>query len=298
MSSYQTVDIYVEDTKGSPVEGMMVRVLSEDGTDLYTQGTTDSAGLLSITLFTNTYSLRFYKYRTSVKQPVQITVTEGPNGQAPAVPNTFDIVAEVLVPPLATNPRLCRASGYFLDVTGAPHPNLDIKFSGTFAPILLEGSGVLASKRSIRTDKNGFACVDLIRCAIYLVMVEGYEDILREVRVPDAPSVNLPDLLFPVVSSVSLSPDGPYTLSEGDTLELTPTVLSSDSVPLIGTATGDVKWSLSDTTVASLAVQGETLLITAKAVGTTSLLVERLNTSIIRVPESDIEGSGTLITVV
>lgn len=299
MPSYQSVDVTIlqKEAPFAPVEGMLVRVFSEDGKVFYTQATTDALGQVGFTLFTQKYTLRFNKFQVTVKQPQVIEVLEGPNGDPPAVPNAFDVVAESVVPPVATDPRLCRASGYFRDITGAPQRFLDIIFIGQFAPVLLEGAGVLSERRAIRTDDKGFTCVDLIRCAIYTATVEGFEDILREVKVPDSPSVNLPDLLFPVVQSVSFSPAGPFNLLVGDLLDVVPTVTSSSKVPLTGVAAADVTWSTEDPTIATVDPAGDKLVLRGVAAGTTKLLAERLNKSIITLPEAPIVGSGTSIVV-
>jgi len=299
MPSYQSVDVTVLEKAApyTPVEGMLVRVFSEDGATFYTEALSDAQGHVGFTLFTQKYSLRFNKFQVSVPQPQVIEVLEGSGGSPPSTPNSFSVAAESVVPPVATDPRLCRASGYFRDITGAPQRYLDIIFIGQFAPVLLEGAGVLSERRAIRTDDLGFGCVDLIRCAIYTATVEGYEDLLREIRVPDSPKVNLPDLLFPVVQSVSFAPAGPFSLTVGEILDVVPTVTSSSGVPLTGVAATDVTWSVEDPTIASVAPAGTKLVLRGLSPGTTRLLVTRLNPSVIQIPEQPISGSGTTIVV-
>ncbi len=300
MPSYQSVDVFVKEKEApnGPVEGVLVRVFSEDGSTFFTESTTDVAGRVGFTLFTQKYSLRFNKFQVSFSQPQVFEVLEGTGGGPPSTPNEFDVEAEVVTPPVATDPRLCRASGHFRDITGAPHRFLDIIFIGAFAPVLLEGAGVLSERRAIKTDEEGFACIDLIRCAIYRMTVEGYEDIQREVRVPDTPSVNLPDLLFPVVQSVSFSPAGPLSLPTGSLLDVVPTVTGSNKVPLTGTAVPDVIWSTEDEAIATVSATADKLVIKGVSAGTTKLLAARRNTSIITIPDEPIEGSGETITVV
>jgi len=297
MPSYQQVNVLVEDRKPphNPVQGVLVRVYSVDGKKFFTQSETGVDGKAGFLLYTQEYSFRFFKFQVSFRQPQLFTVLEGAGG-VPLL-NEFGIQAEIVEPPIANDPRLCRASGYFRDITGAPHRNLDIIFIGEFAPILLEGSGVLSERRMVKTDENGYVQVDLIRCANYSVTIEGMEDRIRSVSVPDAPSVNLPDLLFPVVASVSFSPLGPYNLRVGETLSLTPTVATSSGVPLTGTASSDVGWSMSDDTVVSLSVGQEVLELTVLKAGTSQLLATRLDQTIIRILDTPIEGSGQEIVV-
>jgi hypothetical protein len=298
MPSYQSVDVYVmKRGTNEPMEDVVVRVFNEENTVFYADSVTDAEGRVGFTLYTRKYNLRFYKFSTRFQQPQLIEVLEGPSGEA--VENSFNVYAEVVDCDSAIDPKLCRASGYFRDITGAPHRYLDIIFIGEFAPILLDGSGVLSERRMIRTDKSGLACVDLIRCAKYSVTVEGFEDQLRSISVPDAPSVNLPDLLFPTADSVSFDPPSPWTLSVGSTLVLTPSVRTSSKVLLEGTANADVRYEVEDPTIASVEIVDKTTIqITALTRGSTQLLVKRKDLSIVKIPfTEELTGSGQPIVV-
>lgn len=274
MPSYQNVDIYVKDSvTGAPVEGMLVRVFDETNTTLYTEATSDAAGRAGLTLYTQKYALRFYKFQAAVKQPQLIDVLEGPNGEPRN--NDFQVYANNVSRPAALDPLLTRASGFFRDLSGRPYQHLDVIFHGSFGPILLDNSGVLPEKRMIRTDVHGYACIDLVRCAKYSVTVESLEDQFLEVFVPDAPSVDLPSLLFPHVSSISFAEQVPPQLSVGGVLSLTPSVLTSTGVLLDGTALQDVKWSVSDPTVAGLLLTSAQLELRGIKAGTFELRAER-----------------------
>lgn len=295
--SYQSVDVYVEDSTPAknPVEGMLVRVFDATNHVFQTEDVTDAAGRVGFTLWTNTYNLRFYKFGAQVKQPQIIEVQAPPVGQ-PLI-NAFTVSAMAFQPPIANDPRLCRASGFFRDITGAPQPNLDIHIIGAFSPILLEGAGVLSERRALRTDAEGFACVDLIRCALYTATIQGFEDTQRDISVPDLPSANLPDLLFPVVKEVSLEPPGPYSMVRGSTLELVPTVVGSNGVPLVGPAGSDVQWSSSNDAVLGVALTATSIVLTAKAPGTAELRAVRLNNTIVHIPSTSILGVPQSVTV-
>lgn len=283
--SYQSVDLYLKDNTSSknPIEGVLVRVYGADNLTLYTESVSDSSGHVGFTLYTNTYNIRLYKFGVGFKQPQVLEVLE--SGL-----NVFDVQGEVITKPSATDSRLCRASGYFRDITGAPQANVDIHLIGEFNPILLEGAAVLSERRVVRTDKDGFACVDLIRGACYNATVQGFEDSQRQVLVPDLASANLPDMLFPVVSQVTFDQDGPYLLAAGDTLEITPTVIASSGVTLTGTATSDIQWYSSDDAVFSVAPTPTTLVLAAKALGSAELLARRLDGSVIHIPMTEING--------
>lgn len=296
--SYQNVDVYLKERQtGAPVEGVLVRVLSEDGNVIYTEASTDSQGRASFLLLVRAYSLRFYKFQTAIQQPQVISLAEGAPGVV--VQNQYNVYAESVVPPVASDVRLCRASGFFRDITGAPHRNLDIFFVGEFAPVLLDGAGVLSERRAIRTDARGYACTDLIRCAIYSATVEGYEDSIRTIKVPDAPSVSLPALLFPTVESVYFDLPSPWSLSVGSEFTLHPTVVTSSKVTTEGADQQNVLWSVEDPTVAEIvSFQENSIVLQGLSSGTTKLLARRSDLSVMTIPfVPELIGSGQSIVV-
>ena len=295
--SYVSVDIYVVDSTATqkPVEGMIVRVFDESNVNFFGQDTTDSSGRVGFTLFTQTYNLRFYKFGAQVKQPQRIVVSEPSPGGSQVV--SYQVSAEVFVQPVANDPRLCRASGFFRDITGAPQRTLDIHFIGQFSPILLEGAGVLSERRSVRTGEDGFVWIDLIRGAKYTATVQGFEDTQRTISVPDLSSCNLPDLLFPVVQEISFSPSGPLSVKAGQSLTVTATILDSSGVPLLANG-GDVTFTSSDPSVLAVSVQSpQTLELRGLSKGSASLLASRLDTTVVRIPSRDIVGVPVPVTV-
>lgn len=290
--SFEPVDFTVRDSTpgANPVEGVLVKVYNAAGSLFFTQGTTNSGGNVGFLLETQSYSARFYKYQVGFIQPQLFDVLPGSN--------EFDITADVFELPLATDPRFCKASGFFRSVTGAPHRGLDIHIESLFDPILLDDAGIVDCKDILRSDENGYVCVDLIRGAEYQVVMECMEDCPRTIRVPDQASVNFPDLVFPIVESASFSPDGPWTVAVGAELEVTPTVIASDGRPLEpATANLDVIWASSDPDVLSVAVSGDVLTLRGVSAGSAQLTAERRDQSIIRIPNTPILGQPVAVTV-
>jgi hypothetical protein len=109
--------------------------------------------------------------------------------------------------------------------------------------------------------------------------------------------VNLPFLLFPVVQEVAFDPSPPFSVLVGSTLELVPTVIGSNQVPLIGTASADLLWSSSDETVLAVGVETEQLVLTGVSPGTAELRAVRQDNSIISVPDTGVEGVPQTVTV-
>ena len=292
--SFEPVDFFITDStpQASPVEGVLVKVYNQSGDLFFTQGTTDALGKVSFLLDTLTYSARFYKFQVGFIQPQVFEIL------APPATNQFNAKADLLVPPIALDPRYCRASGFFRNVNGSPQLGVDLHFEGKFAPILVDGAATVDTKDIIRTDADGYAQIDLVRGGEYLVVFQGLEDCPRSIKVPDLSSCSLPNLLFPIVNSVSFSPVGPFALTIGTTLDVVPTVADSAGV-VLEPATGnlDVAWSVEDESIAVVAVAGDKLTLRGVATGTTNLLAERKNQSIVSIPNLPIEGQPVAITV-
>lgn len=291
--SFESVDVFVADSTPlhNPIQGVLVKVYDPTGSTFFTQDTTDALGHVGFLLETQLYSLRFFKFQVGFAQPVLAEVLA-----SPAI-NKFNVFGDIFVPPTPTDLRLCRASGFFRDVSGSPKRFLDIQVISKFSPILLDGAAVITERQIIRTDEKGYAQIDLIRGGKYQVTIEAFEDCQREIAVPDATSVNLPDLLFPVVAQVIFDPPPPYNLLVGQSLVLTPIVLASDGRPLTGTDIEDVIWKTTDESKASVTVSSTTLTIRGNGVGSAQLTATRINSSIIRIPDSPIGGQPVDITV-
>lgn len=290
--SFEPVDVFVETPLHDPVEGVVVKVYDSTGTTFFTQAITDPQGRASFLLETLMYSMRFYRFQVGFTQPQMFTVLAAPNV------NVFDVQAEPFDMPIATDPRLCRCGGFFRDVSGAPKQYLDIHFIAEFAPLLLDSAAVVTEEQSIRTDSRGYAQIDLIRCGQYNAMMEATgSDKLRCINVPDLASANLPDLLFPRVDRVIWDIDAPYSTGVGSTIVLTPTVYDSAGKPLTGIAASDVSWKSSDPSIASLEFTPTTIIIRGNAVGTTQLTATRLDSTIIKIPNTPILGVPLNITV-
>jgi hypothetical protein len=292
--AYEQVDVIVEDAvTGEPVEGALVRVYDPPGAVVFSEAHTDNTGRAGFLLYSQEYSMRFYKYQVAFTQPQLFTVLSDP--ATPGVTlNAFTVKASSMSRPLAADPRLCRCSGYFRDVTGRPRKQLSVAFIGDFRPLVLDGSLVMDERRTIQTDEDGYGCIDLIRGACYSVTIENWEGEQRHVRIPDASSANLPNVLFPVVASISIPS---MALAVGEEVEVSPNILDSAGIPLSGTAVGDVMWSVADPAVLSLTVQRTKLVLRGLTQGTTELRAARRDNSIVYIPDAGITGSPALITV-
>jgi len=314
----ETVKIYAWDQNDDALVGVLVRVFDSTGTTFIAQNTTALVGSEAIAEFTLDgddppieYTLRLSKTGVafdgalgdSYKTPQLIEVWS-PAASSPTGTNDFDVNGETFTLPVATDSRLCRASGFFKDATGRALESLDITLINDFKPAVVDGYGVLGSKVELRTDEDGYVEVDLYRGGEYRAMVQSIqaaeEDPTgaivfdRELVVPDRASVNIVDLLFPVVSEITWDP---VSIDVGDTEEVVPVVTCSDFRTLEGTACEDVLYEMADTDIATVSVAADVLVITGISSGTTELTATRLDQTVVAIPAVDIVGSPLSITV-
>jgi hypothetical protein len=278
--TYVAVDLMVLDALNDlPIEGALVKVFATNGQDVYGEMVTAQDGKASFLLDdAQRYQARAYRYSTGIRNPIYFDVSADP-----AVSNVFRINASPLVEPSSNDPRLCMCYGYFRTPSGAAAAGVDIHFITRFRPLLLDGAGVPVERVSVRTDSTGWVQVPLIRFGQFDVLLEGYEDITRTIDIPDSASCNLPNLIFEVVSTVTLS--SPISLALGQSLDLFPEVFTSTGRKLSGTAKDVVNWTIEHQDVASMTVQWDRITLYGNTAGTTTLNAARSNLTIVRIPD-------------
>lgn len=288
--NYETVDLLVttDDPVPVPLAGAIVKVLDQAGTLVFGQYTTDINGMTSFMLPAGIYQIRCYKFSISIPKLLVPVVT--------GMVNQFTIRGTPYVIPSATDSRLCIAAGFFRTASGSLARGVDLHFIAQFDPLLLEGSPVLSERVIARTDDNGFVAVPLIRFAMYEVTVQGMEDMLRCVYVPDRASVNIGDLLFPVVTTITFEEPGPYTTPVGTPLTIHPHVFTSDYRELTD-ITSDVLWGPTPPQ-GSIGIQPTSSSITliGTVAGSFTFGASPRDASIVRIPNTPITGVPITVT--
>ena len=296
---FESVDIFVTDSTPQKnfLSGVTVKILSVDGKTTWTLAVTDVNGHVGFLLPSEaTYQLRFFKQNYTFTNPQLIDVVDTPNVNNEV--NQFVIVGTGVAPPVPLDARLCTAFGFFRNMSGRPAKNVQIQFISEFNPLIVDGNAVLTERVYATTDDNGYCQVDLFQGGKYNVTVSGTEDYLRCIAVPFQPNVNLPDLLFPVVASVTFSPPIPATMNVGDPdLVVTPTAYASDGNVLPANGSMDIQWSSSDPNILGVLVAGGILTIRPLSAGTASVIATRSNQSIIKIPDTGIQGSPAQVVV-
>jgi hypothetical protein len=297
--SFESVDIFVLDTtpQQNPVPGVTVKILSQDGKTVWTLATSDSAGHVGFLLPSGAmYQLRFYKPSFTFVNPQFINVVDIPN--VDNLVNVFNILATGVSPPVPMNSRLCTAYGFFQNMAGRPAAQVQIQFISKFNPLLVDGAAVLTERIYVTTDDSGYAQVDLFQGGQYDVTVSGTEDYLRMISVPFLPNVNIGNLLFPVVASVTFDPPIPATMHVGEPdMQVTPTAYATDGNMLPYNGANDITWSSSDSNILAVLPSGGILTLRPLSAGTASVIATRSNKSIIVIPDVGIQGSPATVVI-
>jgi hypothetical protein len=308
MASPETVSIVVVDQDDAPVPGALVRVFDITGTTFITQQYSSMVAGKAVAEFTLDgdspaiqYTIRMSKTGVAFdgslgnqsKSPQSISVVSPPG----VTPNVFEVLCETFVRPTATDPFLCRCSGFFKDITGNPLVALPIRFINEFGPSVVGGAAILGEGVDLNTDKYGYMCLDLYRNGIYMAWVTSIQaadndsehaiGFPRYITIPDQASADLPTLLFPIVSSVTITPD-PIDLTVNQAIVPTTVVMSDDGRTLRGTACEDVFYAVEDPTIASMSVTLDKLTLLGVKPGVTRLIATRKDLSIMKVPMTPI----------
>jgi hypothetical protein len=218
--------VVVDDSLPSAVEleGVLVRIYSEDGSTFVTEASTDVDGRLTLDLEDlTTYWVRFFKVGYAFNSKATIAV-DG------ALLNSFDVVGRnltTLVP--STDPNLCRASGYLVNGTGVPTQHVTMYFMLTGKPRVVGGRAMLPSKVYATTDASGFFEVELVRNGVYDTWAAGSDDTIYRVVVPDYPNIDITDLIFPEMAVLELNQSS-LTVSAGSSTEVPLTAQLSSRV--------------------------------------------------------------------
>lgn len=305
MATPETVRVYTVDEVDGALEGVLVRFFDNTDTfvtqnysslvggDAYAEVTLDGDAVpISYTVRLSKTGVAFDGTLGDDSATPQSIDIYSPASAAPSGTNDFTVQGQTFSLPVATDPRLCRASGFFKDATGAPLVDADLHFRLQRTPLIVDGTAVTGFHFYGATDADGYFEVDLYRGGEYLVELQSLEH-QRCVTVPDASAINLVDLLFPVVASVAYDPS-PVSLAVGDSETVTVTV--TDSTGLTHDLTSDlVTFTSEDTSIATVGISANQLTIIGVAAGSTTITAEPADASIVTVPSISLDSLSVTV---
>ena len=193
--SVSTTFAITDDTKpvGTVLEGVTVRVFSENGETFVTQGTTDADGELVLELEDETtYWVRFFKvaFEFPTKRTVYVDSSEAPN--------TFDIEGtDLMEHPPSANEFLCRATGYVRGIDWAPRAGIRMTFMGVDRPNVVADHVIVGGDLVVESDADGWIEVELVQGGSYDVVVQGMDDQVLRVQVPEKQAISITHLIWP-----------------------------------------------------------------------------------------------------
>lgn len=258
----------------SVLEDVVVRVYSEDGLTFITEGQTDADGMLIIELEDGfTYWVRFFK--VGYRFPTKLLL----DADSGASSNTFDVEAvDLTVLSPSTVPTLCRASGYVCGADLAPRSGIRFTFSLTGSPRIVSGRVMVIQDVITKSDAEGWIEIELVRNGIYDCVVDGMDDQMFRVVVPDRTSVSITELVWPYVAALAFSPSS-ISLGVGESVEIATTVTLSSGTETpftlddgkVVSAGMYVGLSITDPTIAEANLVGDVLTVTGRVAGSTTI---------------------------
>ena len=286
----EDVYIWVEDPSNTAVAGAYVALHDSSTKAKLQSGYSSATGVVTFPAVDETANSGVYEIR--IAPPAPGSVTSGSTQNVTVVAggnNNFDVEVSFTGLDTATEPWLCRCSGFALNAQGLAMPGAVLEVSEGCIPQLAilsagnyDSKAILPIRAQVLADATGKFSVDLVRGADYLVLLEGFWSVPRTIRVPDAASANLADVLFPYAKTlewydagVQLVPTASPTLSLsiGAAKELTTKVIARSGIEL---AHGEVSLSSSDADLLKVGGGGSgTVTLTAVAAGSPTVTITR-----------------------
>jgi len=306
MATPETVRVYTVDQNDDALEGVLVRFFDDTdtfvtqnysalvGSDVYAEVTLDGDAVpIEYTVRLSKTGVAFDGALGDDSKTPQSIEVYSPAAGAPSGTNDFTVQGQTFERPVAADPYLCRASGFFRDAAGRPLRNFDMHFTLQRSPLLVGDDGILGFKVYGTTDNNGYFEVDLYRFGDYLVELQSLEH-QRCVSVPDVSSINLVELLFPVVSSVVYDPTA-VTVAAGDTQAVDVTI--TDSTGLTRELTESLlTFTSEDESVATIGISAGQLIVSGQSAGSTTITVTQTDTSIVVIPEITLDSLSVTVS--
>jgi hypothetical protein len=193
------VDIYVttDDALPVPVPGAVVGLYDPTTFAEIGVSVADVHGRVSfLAIAEGNYEVRSFLLGYRFRNPTLIAVTD-------PGPNIFTQLCTSLALSAAVDPLMCRCTGRFMNLGNQPISGLSVRVlakaeKDTQTPKIVNGNVVSAEIALGLTNADGEVVFDLPRFGEFYVTYSGDEDNVFYIHVPDRPSANLTDLMFPV----------------------------------------------------------------------------------------------------
>lgn len=302
------VEIFVKTTDPSPanIEGVNIGIFDPTTFQVMAMGVTDEDGRAAFLLMGSadpgaTYEVRAYKLGVIFRNPFRIDVL-APLAEGEV--NQFDLTGTPSTLPVSSDPKCCRCTGLFVNFANRPVAGVSVRISQLVdepTPKVVGGNTVAVQVMTFQTNANGYLSIDLLRTGRYLVMIGSDEETAIEILVPDRPSVNLTDLLYPFPISLSwdeeASEDNAPSLEVGETREIPFEILFTNGETKTTQLGRYVDILIGDPDIVDASISDGKLVLVGKAAGSTTATPERRELKPERNPLPTFDGPALSITV-
>uniref|UniRef100_A0A7C3SN92 Uncharacterized protein n=1 Tax=Dictyoglomus turgidum TaxID=513050 RepID=A0A7C3SN92_9BACT len=274
----ETVRFKVVSNFNQPIPLVTIRIF-DSSDNFVTYAVTDDSGIAETTLDGNSdgisYILRLFKVGVAFETN-RIKVYSPPVSPG----NSFKIIGNTEAVNSPTDPRLCRCYGFLRKGDGSMF-KADIRFH-LISPDIVDGCGLFGRDFTVIGNSNGYFSIDLFRGGTYLVQISN--DTFRSITVPDLPTANIADVIYPVISQVTYDPEPPYNLGVGEVLEITPSITLSSGLSYSWTP-DEVVWRSLDPTIVYVET-GKTIMLRGIKTGSTQVKIDVKDTGIRKIPDT------------
>lgn len=296
-----SITLLNDDVSPAPIVGSVIEFYTTVGV-FETGGTTDSNGVISVSLPTGFHDILFYKAGVSIlpRQPQRIEVLASPST------NNFTVTGHIRTREESLDPTRCTVSGFLINANGIGGI-ARLVFSPRLSLITRSGNPVIpGSSVDAASNDTGYIQFELLRgieyCA-YFVDVDqflGVTPAVFDVLVPDAPAIDIMSLLFPIPVNATFSSTSISLVSEDPTDDsITYEVIYTDaSSRFRNTLWGGFKLGSFDNTICGVELCDGTLMLTPLTPGTISItLVRSIPTSVDIDPLPEFTSQTLTVTV-
>ena len=161
--------------------------------------------------------------------------------------SSYTVVGTSVTSSTPDDPSLCRVTGYLRDIHGNALRGREITVRNLYTPAAVdETTLIMQEHQQVRSDSTGRVQFDVYQGATIRIELPGrLNEIVQEVVVPEAASIDLVGLVFPYVDTVVFD-DESYAadVDEQFTLDITGTLSNGEEAST--SLTSAIEWEISD----------------------------------------------------
>lgn len=148
--------------------------------------------------------------------------------------NSSTIIGTQLTASAASDPDMCRVTGYFKDIHGNALKGREIVVRHLYIPAAIGADTlVLQESNTVRSNSDGQVQFDLYQGATVRIEIKNrLQEVVLEVEVPEQTSIDLVGLVYPYLTEIVFDDGASYSaaVDEAFTLDLTGTLSNGEEL--------------------------------------------------------------------